>query len=182
MDDGRIELFEEVRVIHNEVLSSSKGGVRFAPDVDLNEVKVMAAGTTWKCAVVDVPFGGAKGAVKCDPRELSQGAPDHGLECRRHQTKIILEGANGPTITAADEIFQKNGVMIVPDIPANAGGVTVSHFGWVQNRQGYFLSPGAGQPALGSHDARGVQRRLRSGRGVRRLGKNRRVCHRDRQG
>jgi glutamate dehydrogenase (NAD(P)+) len=318
MDDGRIEVFEGVRVIHNEVLGPSKGGVRFSADVDLNEVKALAAWMTWKCAVIGVPFGGAKGAVRVDPRELSANelekltrrytanmidvfgpdcdipAPDmntndqimawivdtysmhagrtesavvtgkpliiggsegrvgatgrgcmvctlaalerlgmnpfdctvavqgfgnvgstvaqlldekgckivavsdvtggyynaDGLDIEevigfaRHgdgtlegypeaeqidnddllqlkvdvlipaakenqitvrnaadiRAKIIVEGANGPTTPAADEILEKNGVMIVPDILANAGGVTVSYFEWVQNRQGYFWS------------------------------------------
>lgn len=318
MDDGRIEVFEGVRVIHNEVLGPSKGGVRFSPDVDLEEVKALAAWMTWKCAVIGVPFGGAKGAVKVDPQELSMNelekltrrytanmidvfgpdcdipAPDmntndqimawivdtfsmhagrtesavvtgkpliiggsqgrlgatgrgcmvctlaalerlglnpfdctvavqgfgnvgstvaqllsekgckvvavsdvkggyynpEGLDidemiefskngkgtldgypeaeridnqdllrlkvdvlipaakenqitvrnAEEIRAKIIVEGANGPTTPAADEILEKNGVRIVPDILANAGGVTVSYFEWVQNRQGYFWS------------------------------------------
>lgn len=316
MDDGRIEVFEGVRVIHNEVLGPSKGGVRFAPDVDLEEVKALAAWMTWKCAVIGVPFGGAKGAVRCNPRELSPRelekltrrytanminvfgpdcdipAPDmntneqimawivdtysmhasrtetavvtgkpiiiggshgrvgatgrgvmvvaiaaleklglevggctvavqgfgnvgsvaaqllsergckikavsdisggyyreeglnieelitysreHGnslegypnasvidnetLLCsdvdvlipaaKEHQitsknanqirARVIVEGANGPTTPSADRILKNNGVRVVPDILANAGGVTVSYFEWVQNRQGYF--------------------------------------------
>jgi glutamate dehydrogenase (NAD(P)+) len=318
MDDGHIEVFEGVRVIHNEVLGPSKGGVRFSPDVDLDEVKALAAWMTWKCAVIGVPFGGAKGAVKCNPRDLSATelekltrrytanmidvfgpdcdipAPDmntneqimawivdtysmhagrtesavvtgkppiiggsegrvgatgrgcmvctlaalermgmnpfdctvavqgfgnvgstaaslleekgckivavsdvtgayydpDGLDVEemisflRHgdgtleaypgatkisneellslevdvllpaakenqitarnaedvKAKIIVEGANGPTTPAADEILGRRGVLIVPDILANAGGVTVSYFEWVQNRQGYFWS------------------------------------------
>ena len=318
MDGGEIEVFEGIRVIHNEVLGPSKGGVRFSPDVDIDEVKALAAWMTWKCAVIGVPFGGAKGAVKCNPRELSLQelekltrrytanmidvfgpdcdipAPDmntneqimawivdtysmhagrtesavvtgkpliiggsqgrvgatgrgvmvctlaamerlgmnpydsrvavqgfgnvgstaaqlladkgckivavsdvtgayydaEGLDIEEMigfamhgdgtlegypeatkiqnnelltldvdilipaakenqiternaadvRAKIIVEGANGPTTPAADEILEKNGVVIVPDILANAGGVTVSYFEWVQDRQGYFWS------------------------------------------
>ena len=318
MDDGSIEVFEGYRVIHNEVLGPSKGGVRFAPDVDLGEVKALAAWMTWKCAVVGVPFGGAKGGIRCNPADMSPGelerltrrytanlmdvfgpdkdipAPDmntneqimawlldtYSMHVRRTETavvtgkplllggslgrreatgrgvmtttlaamerlnlrpsqctvavqgfgnvgsiaaqllheqgckivavsdvsggyynangidiaaameyadshgrslagfegaeeisneelleldvdvlapcakenqitkhnaanikaKIVAEGANGPTTTSADEILQENGVLVIPDILANAGGVTVSYFEWVQNRHGYFWS------------------------------------------
>ncbi|MEM6783026.1 MAG: Glu/Leu/Phe/Val dehydrogenase [Bacteroidota bacterium] len=318
MDDGQLQVFEGYRVIHNEVLGPSKGGIRFAMDVHLDEVKALAAWMTWKCAVVGVPFGGAKGAVKCDPRSMSPGelerltrrytanlldvfgpdkdipAPDMntneqimawlldtysmhvrrtepavvtgkpiligGSQGRREATgrgvmtctlaamdqlglrpgqcrvavqgfgnvgsvaalllheqgcqvvaisdisggyynadgidipaaiayaaehgrsladfggadsitndelltldvevlapcakenqiteenaadikaKIIAEGANGPTTAEADDILNENGVLVVPDILANAGGVTVSYFEWVQDRQGYFWS------------------------------------------
>ncbi len=71
MDDGTIEVFEGYRVIHNDVRGPSKGGIRYGPDVNLSEVKALAAWMTWKCAVVNIPFGGAKGAVKCDPRKLT---------------------------------------------------------------------------------------------------------------
>jgi glutamate dehydrogenase (NAD(P)+) len=316
MDDGRLEVFEGYRVIHNEVLGPSKGGIRFAPDVHLDEVKALAAWMTWKCAIVGVPFGGAKGGITCDPSTMSPGeverltrrytanlmdvfgpekdipAPDMntneqvmawlldtysmhvrrtepavvtgkpiligGSEGRREATgrgvmtstmaametrglrpgqctvavqgfgnvgsvaaqllreqgctivavsdisggyynaggididaalayadshgrslagfdgaepisneellsldvdvlapcakenqitgdnaadvkaRIIVEGANGPTTPKADEILNSNGVLVVPDILANAGGVTVSYFEWVQDRQGYF--------------------------------------------
>jgi glutamate dehydrogenase (NAD(P)+) len=318
MDDGRIRVYEGLRVIHNEVLGPSKGGIRYAPDVSLDEVKALAAWMTWKCAVVNVPFGGAKGGVVCNPRDMSPGelerltrrytanmfhvfgpdkdipAPDmntneqimawildtysmharrtanavvtgkpvmlggsHGRseatgrgvmtvtlgamerlglrpsECRvavqgfgnvgsiaakllgeqgckivavsdvtggyynengfdvstlidyakandgalegyqnaeaisneelltsdveilipaakedqitkdiapNVQAKIIAEGANGPTTPLADDILNEKGVLVVPDILANAGGVTVSYFEWVQDRQGYFWS------------------------------------------
>ncbi|MFN1834536.1 Glu/Leu/Phe/Val family dehydrogenase [Balneola sp. MJW-20] len=73
MDDGRIEVFEGIRVVHNSILGPSKGGIRYAPDVTLDEVKALAAWMTWKCAVVNVPFGGAKGGVRVNPKELSQG-------------------------------------------------------------------------------------------------------------
>lgn len=316
MDDGRIKVFEGFRVIHNEVLGPSKGGIRYAPDVTLDEVKALAAWMTWKCAVVGVPFGGAKGGVICDPRRMSPGeverltrrytanlidvfgpdrdipAPDmntneqimawildtYSMHARRTENavvtgkpitlggsygrkeatgrgvmtvalgamerlglrpsqckvavqgfgnvgytaarllgeqgckvvavsdisggyynengldihgmyeyaaankyllegyqgaqpitndelltlpvdvlvpaakedqitkknaadiraKIIVEGANGPTTPDADDILNENGVLVIPDILANAGGVTVSYFEWVQDRQGYF--------------------------------------------
>ncbi|MEX0779496.1 MAG: Glu/Leu/Phe/Val dehydrogenase [Balneolales bacterium] len=316
MDSGEIEVFEGYRVIHDNVLGPSKGGIRFSPDVTIDEVKALASWMTWKCAVVNVPFGGAKGAVKCDPRKLSnrelehitrrytanmldifgpekdipapdmntneqimswimdtysmhtrktenavvtgkplllggsygrkeatgrgvitvviaalnkmgimpgkssiavqgfgnvgyisaklmyeQGAKivaisdvsgayynaegidipkayafsqlnkgslegfDGGdlmlnqelleLDCDvlipaakedqidrsnagRINAKIIAEGANGPVTANADEILEEKGILIIPDILANAGGVTVSYFEWVQDRQGYF--------------------------------------------
>ena len=318
MDDGRLRVFEGYRVIHSEVLGPSKGGIRFAPDVHVDEVKALAAWMTWKCAVVGVPFGGAKGGVACDPGAMSAGeverltrrytanlldvfgpdkdipAPDMntneqvmawlldtysmhsrrtepavvtgkplligGSEGRREATgrgvmtttlaamerigmrasqatvavqgfgnvgsvaahllreqgcrivavsdvsggyhnadgidvdaaiayaaehgrslegfegaepisnedlltldvdvlapcakenqitaknageikaKIVAEGANGPTTPEADEVLNENGVLVIPDILANAGGVTVSYFEWVQDRQGYFWS------------------------------------------
>ena len=73
MDSGRVKVFEGYRVIHNSVLGPSKGGIRFAPDVTLNEVKALAGWMTWKCSLVDLPFGGAKGGVKCNPEEMSPG-------------------------------------------------------------------------------------------------------------
>ncbi len=316
MDDGRIRVFDGIRVIHNEILGPSKGGIRFAPDVTVNEIKALAAWMTWKCAVANVPFGGAKGGVICNPHEMSPGelerltrrytanmidvfgpdrdipAPDmntneqimawivdtysmharrtenavvtgkpimlggsHGRKeatgrgvmtvtlaamdriglrpadctvavqgfgnvgsiaakllreqgCRivavsdvgggyynengldiptmidyaaanrfslegfqdatritnddlltldvdvlvpaakedqingrmaeRVRARIISEGANGPTTPEADDILSEKGVIVIPDILANAGGVSVSYFEWVQNRQGYF--------------------------------------------
>lgn len=315
MDDGRIEQFEGYRVIHNDILGPSKGGIRYAPDVTIDEVKALAAWMTWKCAVMNIPFGGAKGAVRCDPSELTKveiekitrrytanmldifgpdrdiPAPDmntneqimawimdtYSMHMRRtemavvtgkplilggslgrreatgrgcmivtlgameklgikpksatvavqgfgnvgsvsahllseqgckiigisdisgafhnakgidigkaiewtekHRTldgfkggeaisqedllelncdvlvpaakeeqitasnapkicaKIISEGANGPTDASADLILQEKGIIVIPDILANAGGVTVSYFEWAQNRAGYF--------------------------------------------
>ena len=316
MDSGDIRVFEGYRVIHNNLLGPSKGGIRYAPDVTLEEVNALAAWMTWKCAIVNVPFGGAKGGVRVDPKQLSDGelerltrrytanmlevfgpdrdipAPDmntneqvmawvmdtysmnahktetavvtgkpiilggsHGrkeatgrgvvtvtlaalnkvgllpnkctvavqgfgnvgsisarlmyeqgakviavsdisggyynengidipaaieyaknndnslegypeaekisndellqMECdvlipaaKEDQinkknagdinAKIIAEGANGPVTANADSILEDKGIMVVPDILANAGGVTVSYFEWVQDRQGYF--------------------------------------------
>jgi glutamate dehydrogenase (NAD(P)+) len=316
MDNGKIEVFEGIRVIHSNILGPAKGGIRFAPDVHLDEVRALAAWMTWKCAVVDIPYGGGKGGVRCNPREMSKGeierlmrgytlamldvfgpdkdipAPDMGTGPREmawlmdeyskaHGTtvnavvtgkplvlggslgrteatgrgvmvsalaamqklkinpfqatcavqgfgnvgswaarlleerglkivaisdhtgafynengidivkaiefrdnngghlegfkdadrmddpsdlltlevdvlvpaavedvitaknvdkikaKLIVEGANGPTSAKADAIINEKGIMAVPDILANAGGVTVSYFEWVQNRLGY---------------------------------------------
>ena len=315
MDDGHIEVFIGYRVLHNIARGPGKGGIRFDKNVNLDEVRALAAWMTWKCAVVNIPFGGAKGGVICDPSSLSRGeleritrrytaelmdlfgpekdvpAPDMGtnpqtmawimdtysmharhtvtsvvtgkplslggsrgrveatgrglmliardaaplrgltlagsrvvvqgfgnvgsvaarmcneagakvlavsdinggiyaeegldlpaliayydkkktfdgfpgvrkigneelleLECdilipaanenqirgrnaANIRAKIIVEGANGPTTQRADEILREKGVLVVPDILANAGGVTVSYFEWVQDRAGFF--------------------------------------------
>lgn len=315
MDDGSIEVFEGYRIIHNDILGPSKGGIRYAPDISLDEIKALAAWMTWKCAIVNIPFGGAKGGIKCDPSKLSMhelekltrrftanlldvfgperdipapdmntneqtmawimdtysmhskrsvtavvtgkpmiiggsqgrreatgrgvmivsiaalqklgikpetataviqgfgnvgsvaaqllyehkvriiglsdvnsaifnskglvvpqvidyveknkslaGFPDAEvisneelleLECdllvpaakedqirsknaSRLNCKIIAEGANGPTTAKADPILQEKGILVIPDIIANAGGVTVSYFEWVQDRMGFF--------------------------------------------
>jgi glutamate dehydrogenase (NAD(P)+) len=315
MDDGRIEMFTGFRVQHNIARGPGKGGVRYAPDVTLDEVRALASWMTWKCAVVNIPFGGAKGGVICDPKKMSQGelerltrrytseiidfigpekdvlAPDvntneqtmawimdtysmhmghtvtsvvtgkpiniggsrgrreatgrgvmvvcdealrylnlssegcrvviqgfgnvgsnaarlmmergykivgiaeqdgglcnpNGIdidalidhkqrngttlgfmgaeampsdellvsECEilipaatenvitsrnadKIQARIVVEGANGPTTAVADEILAEKRIFVVPDILANAGGVTASYFEWVQDRQGYF--------------------------------------------
>lgn len=315
MDDGSIKVFEGYRVIHSNILGPSKGGIRYDMDVNLDEVKALAAWMTWKCAVVDIPYGGAKGGIKCNPREMSAGeierltrsftqamheifgpdkdipAPDMGTGPREMawlmdhysraqgmtvnavvtgkptvlggslgrteatgrgvmisamagmekmkinpfkatcaiqgfgnvgswaavllaergvsiaaisdlsgayynekginieeaiayrnknngslsgfegaekispdellllevdvlvpaaiedvitqsnaehiKAKLIVEGANGPTSAKADDIINSKGILAVPDILANAGGVTVSYFEWVQNRLGY---------------------------------------------
>jgi glutamate dehydrogenase (NAD(P)+) len=314
-DNGEIEVYTGYRVLYNTSRGPAKGGIRFDLNVSLEEVKALAAWMTWKCAVVNIPFGGAKGGVVCDPASMSMPelerltrrytagiietlgpdsdvpAPDvntnervmawimdtysmhkrhtvtavvtgkpvamggslgrreatgrgclfvtrqalarHGLSLRgarvavqgfgnvgsiaaelmaqegakviavsdktgglydlrgldvadaiayakehrqllgypkaepisnddlltldcdvlvpaalenvitsknapRIQAKIICEGANGPTTAAADEILEQKGIFVIPDILANAGGVTVSYFEWVQDRGGYF--------------------------------------------
>lgn len=315
MDNGTVQVFEGYRVVHNANLGPSKGGIRYSMDVNLDEVKALAAWMTWKCAVVGIPYGGGKGGIKCDPKSMSKGelermtraytaamvdvfgpekdipAPDmntgqqemawimdeyskiKGFSCpavvtgkplvlggslgrveatgrgvmvsarsamakmginplgaicavqgfgnvgsisakllatqglkivaisdvtsgyyvpeginveeaiayrdgnngtlegykgqrisnnelltldvdvlvpaamedqinadNAHEikAKLIVEGANGPTSWMADETLNSKGIMVVPDILANAGGVTVSYFEWVQNRSGYY--------------------------------------------
>ncbi|MFB3776113.1 MAG: Glu/Leu/Phe/Val dehydrogenase [Bryobacteraceae bacterium] len=315
LDDGRLEVFTGYRVQHSIARGPAKGGIRFAPDVTLDEVRALASWMTWKCAVVNIPFGGGKGGVICDPALLSQGeleritrrytaelidflgpekdvpAPDMNtneqtmawvmdtysmhmrhtvtavvtgkpldlggsrgraeatgrgclivtlqalkrfgiepssarvvvqglgnvggtaarlmaacgfkiiavseidgavvnprgidvdallkhraetgsivdfpgadnigreealfLDCdvllpaakenvitsrnaAKIRARILCEGANGPTTPGADAILSEKGVFVIPDILANAGGVTVSYFEWVQDRQGFF--------------------------------------------
>jgi len=238
MDDGTIRVFEAYRVVHSVHLGPSKGGIRYSMDVHLDEVKALAAWMTWKCAVVNVPYGGAKGGIKCDPRSMSKGELERltrgytlamrnvfgqgfgnvgsisakliaqlgvkivaisdvtggyynpeGIDVNaaiayvansesrsldgytggskvtnaellelpcdilvpaamedqitpenasRIKAKMIVEGANGPTTAEADSILNEKGILVVPDILANAGGVTVSYFEWVQNRLGYY--------------------------------------------
>lgn len=316
MDNGKVQVFEGYRVIHNTHLGPSKGGIRYALDVNEDEVRALAAWMTFKCAVADLPYGGAKGGIKCNPKEMSTGelerlsrayakamkdvfginkdipAPDMGtsgremawildeynkitgedspgvitgkpvglggslgreaatgrgvmintlqalsklgispkkstavvqgfgnvgshaarllseqgikiigiadasggyynekginvadaldyasknnkslngyqnatkitneelltLQCdvlvpaalqnvitleiaEKIKCKIIVEGANGPTLPEADDVLKQKGIIVVPDILANSGGVTVSYFEWVQNKMGYY--------------------------------------------
>jgi glutamate dehydrogenase (NAD(P)+) len=73
MDSGALQVFTGYRIQHNNILGPYKGGIRYHPQIHLDEVKALAAMMTWKCALLDVPFGGAKGAVQVDPRALSEG-------------------------------------------------------------------------------------------------------------
>jgi glutamate dehydrogenase (NAD(P)+) len=87
MDDGRIEVFTGYRVLHSQARGPGKGGIRYAPDVTLDEVRALASWMTWKCAVVNIPFGGAKGGVICDPKKMSQGELER--MTRRYTAEII---------------------------------------------------------------------------------------------
>jgi glutamate dehydrogenase (NAD(P)+) len=71
MDDGRVEVLTGYRVVHSDVRGPAKGGIRYHPDVDLDEVRALAMWMTWKASVVNIPFGGAKGAVQCNPKEMT---------------------------------------------------------------------------------------------------------------
>ncbi|HVB33353.1 MAG TPA: Glu/Leu/Phe/Val dehydrogenase [Patescibacteria group bacterium] len=73
MDDGSMQVFVGYRVQHSSVRGPCKGGIRYSPGVTLDEVRALASWMTWKCAVVDIPFGGAKGGIICDPQKLSRG-------------------------------------------------------------------------------------------------------------
>ncbi len=73
MDDGTVKMFRGYRVQHNNSRSPYKEGIRYSPQMDLDEVKALAAWMTWKTVVVDIPLGGAKGGIVCDPKALSEG-------------------------------------------------------------------------------------------------------------
>jgi glutamate dehydrogenase (NAD(P)+) len=72
MDDGTTQVFQGYRVTHNIARGPSKGGIRYHPDVTLDEVKALAMWMTWKCALMGIPFGGAKGGVVCNPKRMSE--------------------------------------------------------------------------------------------------------------
>ena len=71
MDDGSVRVYTGYRIVHNDTRGPAKGGIRYHPEVNLDEVRALAMWMTWKAAVVNIPFGGAKGAVKCNPKEMS---------------------------------------------------------------------------------------------------------------
>lgn len=73
MDDGSVQVFDGYRVVHSTAIGPSKGGIRYAMDVDLDEVQALAAWMTFKCAIANIPYGGAKGGIMCDPRKMSAG-------------------------------------------------------------------------------------------------------------
>src|ERR671932_800198 len=125
MDDGHLRIFEGYRVVYDNSRGPGKGGIRYHPDVNLDEVKALAAWMAWKCAIVDIPFGGAKGGVACDPLKMSDG------ELERVTRRYI------------SEIFDLIGPMV--DIPAPDVGTSPKVMAWVMDtfsmKKGY-VEPG----------------------------------------
>ena len=113
MDDGRVAVFTGYRVQHNVARGPAKGGIRFHPATDLDEVRALAMWMTWKCALVNVPFGGAKGGVTVDPRQLSSGELQR--VTRRFATE--LQGIIGPEV----------------DIPAPDVGTNAQTMAWIMD-------------------------------------------------
>jgi len=87
MDNGQVKVFTGYRVQHNIARGPAKGGVRFHPSVTLDEVKALAAWMTWKTATVNIPFGGGKGGVICDPKRMSKGELER--LTRRYTSEIL---------------------------------------------------------------------------------------------
>ncbi len=126
MDSGDIRIFTGYRVHHNTVLGPSKGGIRYAPRVDIDEVRALAMWMTWKCALVNLPFGGAKGAVVCDPLTMSAGELER--LTRRYASEISL--------------------FISPfgDIPAPDMGTNPQIMAWIMDT--YSMTVGYSVPAI----------------------------------
>jgi len=100
MDDGSTRAFKGYRVTHNVARGPSKGGIRYHPDVTVDEVKALAMWMTWKCALMGIPFGGAKGGVVCDPKKMSRGELER--MTRRYTSEIINEIGPEKDIPAPD--------------------------------------------------------------------------------
>ncbi|MCX6352042.1 MAG: Glu/Leu/Phe/Val dehydrogenase [Bacteroidetes bacterium] len=133
MDNGRVKVFEGYRVIHSIYLGPGKGGIRYANNVNIDEVRALATGMTLKNAVVDVPFGGAKGGIKCNPREMTKGELERLTRAYAYQLADII----GPD----------------RDIPAPDVGTDSQIMAWLvdaYSRRVGFSSPGVvtGKPLV----------------------------------
>ena len=126
MDDGSVRVFEGHRVQHSTTRGPSKGGIRYHPDVDIDEVRALAMLMSWKCAVVGLPFGGAKGGVTCDPKQLSLGELER--LTRRYASEISI--------------------MIGPekDIPAPDVNTNAQVMAWIMDT--YSMNRGYAVPAV----------------------------------
>jgi glutamate dehydrogenase (NAD(P)+) len=162
MDDGHVEVVTGYRVQHNVARGPAKGGIRFHPATDLDEVRALAMWMTWKCALVDVPFGGAKGGVTIDPRALSPGELQR--VTRRFATE--LQGVIGPDV----------------DIPAPDVGTNAQTMAWIMDtvsmHAGYTV-PGVvtGKPislggSAGRADATGMGVMFTAERALREAGRS----------
>ncbi len=144
MDDGHLEMFHGYRVQHNGVRGPYKGGIRYHPEVDLNEVRSLAALMTWKTAIVDIPFGGAKGGVTCDPTQMS-----------RKELQAMTRGFT-QKIDMALGVYR--------DIPAPDVGTNAQVMAWIMDeygkKHGYTPAIVTGKPvnlggSLGREEATG---------------------------
>jgi glutamate dehydrogenase (NAD(P)+) len=126
MDSGHTEVFIGYRVHHSTALGPTKGGLRYAPDVNLGEVSALAMLMSWKCALMNLPYGGAKGGVRCDPRGLSPREREH--LTRRYTAEIIL--MIGPDL----------------DIPAPDLGTDEQTMAWVMDT--YSMTQGKSVPGV----------------------------------
>src|SRR5713101_8363515 len=125
MDNGKVKVFTGYRVQYNDARGPFKGGIRYHPQVSLDEVKALSAWMTWKCSVADIPFGGAKGGVICDPKAMSQGE----LERMTRRYAVAISPIIGP----------------YKDIPAPAVYTTAQIMAWIVDTYSQlngFMVPG----------------------------------------
>ena len=126
MDDGSVKMFTGYRVHHSAVRGPTKGGIRYHPDVTLDEVRALAMWMTWKCAVVGIPYGGAKGGVVCDPKKMSQTELEN--LTRRYATEIAV-------------LMSPEGDIPAPDVNTNAQTMA-----WIMDT--YSMHRGYSTPAV----------------------------------
>src|SRR5258707_3156788 len=131
LDNGQLEVFTGFRVLHSTVRGPGKGGIRFAPDVTIDEVRALATWMTWKCALVNIPFGGAKGGVICDPQKMSKGELER---LTRRYTAELAEWL-GPE----------------RDVPAPDVGTSEQTMAWVMDT--YAMPVGQATTAVGTGKA-----------------------------
>jgi glutamate dehydrogenase (NAD(P)+) len=148
MDDGRVHVFTGYRVQHNDVLGPFKGGIRYHPEVNLGEVSALAMWMTWKCSLVGLPLGGAKGGVACDPAELSR----HELQSmtRRYTAEVL--NFIGPEI----------------DVPAPDMGTNEQVMAWIMDTYSQHKGHAVPEVVTGKPVAIGgtLGRREATGRGL----------------
>jgi glutamate dehydrogenase (NAD(P)+) len=136
MDNGSLEVFTGYRVQHSIARGPSKGGIRYGPDVTLDEVRALAAWMTWKCAIVNIPFGGAKGGVICDPHKMSRGELER--MTRRYTAELVEfigpeQDVPAPDVNTNEQIMawmmdtysmhmRKTVTAVVTGKPINMGG------------------------------------------------------------
>jgi len=126
MDDGRISIFTGYRIQHNNTMGPYKGGIRYLQTVDIHDVRALAYWMTWKCAIMNIPYGGAKGGIKVDPEKLSKNE----LKRLTEQYTKAVAPVIGPTV----------------DIPAPDVGTTSEIMGWIADAYGKDV--GKKEPAV----------------------------------
>jgi len=124
MDDGTIRMFEGYRVQHNIARGPAKGGIRYHPQVTLNEVKALAMWMTWKCAAMGIPFGGGKGGIICDPKKMSKGELER--LSRRYAAEISIIIGPEKDIPAPDVNTTPQVMAWIMDTFSMAAGYSVS--------------------------------------------------------
>jgi glutamate dehydrogenase/leucine dehydrogenase len=123
MDDGKYKVFKGYRVQHNMVRGPTKGGIRFHPDTNIDEVRALSMWMTWKCAVVGIPYGGAKGGITCDPKHMSQGELER--MTRRYAMEISMIMGPNTDIPAPDVYTNSQTMAWIMDTYSMAKGYTI---------------------------------------------------------